>query len=255
MRYLGNHVLIPKQRFGFLSVYNFQSPYPWKPCSVISWFPEIKLFVATYLPIRFLETAHMSQYEPPPPQCDSNKEQSQGNKLQDEFQQRTTLLVTNKSTLELQRVSQEQIRPWLERRLQNAPRKVFNSSTYDSSAKWRVRDFRPSTSTHSRDNWYRAKTPYLEWQQAKEPFERPWKLPERVSDLISLEPSIKFTGKKLQHFLRTVSYRLINSIRAESILRLTAHLDSEVPSRCRCGNDDMTGNRGRWHPKNIPQVH
>jgi hypothetical protein len=29
----GNHVwvLIPKQRFGFLTVYNFQFPYPWKP--------------------------------------------------------------------------------------------------------------------------------------------------------------------------------------------------------------------------------
>jgi hypothetical protein len=34
--YSGNHVLIPKQRFSFLSVYDFQFPYPWKPCFVIS---------------------------------------------------------------------------------------------------------------------------------------------------------------------------------------------------------------------------
>jgi hypothetical protein len=46
----------------FLSVYKFQSPYPRKPCSVSSWFPRINLSVATYLPIRFLETAHMSHY-------------------------------------------------------------------------------------------------------------------------------------------------------------------------------------------------
>jgi hypothetical protein len=38
----------------FLSVYNFQFSYPWKPCSVISWFPRISLSVATYLSIRFL---------------------------------------------------------------------------------------------------------------------------------------------------------------------------------------------------------
>jgi hypothetical protein len=59
---LGNNVLIPKQRFGFLSVYNFRCPYPWKPCFLISWFPWINLSVATGLPIRFPETAHMSQY-------------------------------------------------------------------------------------------------------------------------------------------------------------------------------------------------
>jgi hypothetical protein len=57
----GNHVLIPKQRFCFLSVCNFQFAYPWKPCFVINWFPGINLSVAMYLPIRFLETAHMSQ--------------------------------------------------------------------------------------------------------------------------------------------------------------------------------------------------
>jgi hypothetical protein len=57
-----NHVLIPKQRFGFLSAYNFQCPYLWKPCFIISWFPRINLSVATCLPIRFLETANMSQY-------------------------------------------------------------------------------------------------------------------------------------------------------------------------------------------------
>jgi hypothetical protein len=59
---LGNHVFISKQRFRFLSVYNFHFPYPWKPCSVTSWFPRINLSVATCLPIRFLETAQMSQY-------------------------------------------------------------------------------------------------------------------------------------------------------------------------------------------------
>jgi hypothetical protein len=47
----------------FLSVCNFQFSYPWKPCSVTSWFPRINLSVVTYLPIRFLETAHMSQYD------------------------------------------------------------------------------------------------------------------------------------------------------------------------------------------------
>jgi hypothetical protein len=47
---------------GFLSVYSFQFPYPWKPCFVISWFPGISLSVATCLPIRFLVTTHMSQY-------------------------------------------------------------------------------------------------------------------------------------------------------------------------------------------------
>jgi hypothetical protein len=62
MRCLGNHVLIPKQRFGFLRVYNFQFPYPWKPFSVICWFPGISLSMATCLSICFLETAHMSQY-------------------------------------------------------------------------------------------------------------------------------------------------------------------------------------------------
>jgi hypothetical protein len=46
----------------FLSVYNFQFSYPGKPCSVNSWFPRINLSMATYLPIRFLETAHISQY-------------------------------------------------------------------------------------------------------------------------------------------------------------------------------------------------
>jgi hypothetical protein len=59
---LGNHVLISKQRFGFLSVYNFQCLYPWKLCFVISWFPGISLSMATCLPIHFLEMAHMSQY-------------------------------------------------------------------------------------------------------------------------------------------------------------------------------------------------
>jgi hypothetical protein len=56
----GNHVSIPKQRFGFLSVYNFQFPYPWKPCFVTSWFPRNNLSVVTYLPVCLLETAHMS---------------------------------------------------------------------------------------------------------------------------------------------------------------------------------------------------
>jgi hypothetical protein len=63
MRCLGNHILIPKQRVGFLSVYNFQFPYPWKPCPVISWCPGIRPSVASCLLIRFLETAHMSQYK------------------------------------------------------------------------------------------------------------------------------------------------------------------------------------------------
>jgi hypothetical protein len=58
----GNHVFILKQRFGFLSVSNFQFPYPWKPCLIMSWFPRNSLSVATYLPICFLETAHMSKY-------------------------------------------------------------------------------------------------------------------------------------------------------------------------------------------------
>jgi hypothetical protein len=40
----------------------FQESYPWKPCSVISWFPGINLSMATCFPICFLETAHMSQY-------------------------------------------------------------------------------------------------------------------------------------------------------------------------------------------------
>jgi hypothetical protein len=59
---LCNHVLIPRQRYGLLSVHKFQCPCLWKPCFVISWFPGINLFVATCMPIRFLETAHMSQY-------------------------------------------------------------------------------------------------------------------------------------------------------------------------------------------------
>jgi hypothetical protein len=42
--------------------YNFQFSYSWKICSVTSWLPRINLSAATYLPIRFLETAHMSQY-------------------------------------------------------------------------------------------------------------------------------------------------------------------------------------------------
>jgi hypothetical protein len=42
----------------FLSVYNFQCPYPRKSCFVITWFP------GTCLPSRFLETANMSQYLP-----------------------------------------------------------------------------------------------------------------------------------------------------------------------------------------------
>jgi hypothetical protein len=62
MRRVGNRVFIPKQSFAFLSVYNFQCPYPWKACFEISWFPGINLSVATCLPIRFLETAYMSQY-------------------------------------------------------------------------------------------------------------------------------------------------------------------------------------------------
>jgi hypothetical protein len=63
MRRLGNHVLIPKQRFSFLCVYNFQFSYPWKPYSVTSLFPGINLSVATCFPILFLETADMSQYK------------------------------------------------------------------------------------------------------------------------------------------------------------------------------------------------
>jgi hypothetical protein len=58
-----NHVFIPKQRFGFLSVYNFQCPYPWKLCSVITWFPKNNLSVAVCLPILFLDTTHISQYQ------------------------------------------------------------------------------------------------------------------------------------------------------------------------------------------------
>jgi hypothetical protein len=46
----------------FPNVYNFQFPYLWKPCSVNSRFPRINLSMATCLPIRFLETAHMSQH-------------------------------------------------------------------------------------------------------------------------------------------------------------------------------------------------
>jgi hypothetical protein len=44
----------------FSRVY-FQFSYPWKTCSVTSWFPRINLFAATHLPIRFLETAYMSK--------------------------------------------------------------------------------------------------------------------------------------------------------------------------------------------------
>jgi hypothetical protein len=62
MRCLRIHVLIPKQWFGFLSVSNFQIPYPWKQCFVISWFPGINLSKATCLPIRFLQMAHMPQH-------------------------------------------------------------------------------------------------------------------------------------------------------------------------------------------------
>jgi hypothetical protein len=57
------YYVIPKQRFGFVSVYKFQFPYPWKPCFVTSWFPRNNFTVATYLPIGFVETAHMSQYK------------------------------------------------------------------------------------------------------------------------------------------------------------------------------------------------
>jgi hypothetical protein len=57
----GNRVLVPKQRFSFLTIYNFHFPYPCKPYFEISWFPEINLPVATCLLIRFLETLHMSQ--------------------------------------------------------------------------------------------------------------------------------------------------------------------------------------------------
>jgi hypothetical protein len=47
----------------FPSVHNFQFSYPWKTCSVTSWCPRINFSAATYLPIRFLETADMSQYD------------------------------------------------------------------------------------------------------------------------------------------------------------------------------------------------
>jgi hypothetical protein len=50
-------------------VHNFEFPYPWKPCSVITLFPGFNLSVVTGLPIRFLETTHISQYIfffPPP---------------------------------------------------------------------------------------------------------------------------------------------------------------------------------------------
>jgi hypothetical protein len=45
-----------------LCVYNFQCLYSWKPCFEISWFPGNNLSVTTCLPIRFLETAHISHY-------------------------------------------------------------------------------------------------------------------------------------------------------------------------------------------------
>jgi hypothetical protein len=50
-----------KATVAFLCVYNFQFPYPRKPCSVTSWFPRI-ISVATYLLIRVLERAHISRY-------------------------------------------------------------------------------------------------------------------------------------------------------------------------------------------------
>jgi hypothetical protein len=56
-------VLTLKQQFGFLNVYNFQFPYPWKPCFVLSWFPGMNLSVATFAH-SYLEAAHVSQYEP-----------------------------------------------------------------------------------------------------------------------------------------------------------------------------------------------
>jgi hypothetical protein len=46
----------------FSRVYNFQFSYRWKTRSVTRWFPRINLSAATHLPIRFLETAYMSQY-------------------------------------------------------------------------------------------------------------------------------------------------------------------------------------------------
>jgi hypothetical protein len=51
---------INSQATAWLSVSNFQFSYPWKLCFVINWFPRNKFSVATYFPIRFLETAHMS---------------------------------------------------------------------------------------------------------------------------------------------------------------------------------------------------
>jgi hypothetical protein len=62
MHCVGNHVSIPKQWPGSLSVYNFPCLHPWKPCFEISWFPEVNLSVQMCVPISFLETAHMSQY-------------------------------------------------------------------------------------------------------------------------------------------------------------------------------------------------
>lgn len=46
----------------FSRVYKFQFSYLWKTCSIIIWFPRIKLCAEMYLPIRFIETAHVSQY-------------------------------------------------------------------------------------------------------------------------------------------------------------------------------------------------
>jgi hypothetical protein len=60
MRFLGNRVLIPKDLF--LSVHIFEFPHPRKSCSVISWFPGIDFSLATCLPIRFLVTANISLY-------------------------------------------------------------------------------------------------------------------------------------------------------------------------------------------------
>jgi hypothetical protein len=62
MRCAGNRVSIPKQRSGSVSVSNSQFRYPRKLCFVMTWFPGTSLSVAKCLPIRFLETAHMSQH-------------------------------------------------------------------------------------------------------------------------------------------------------------------------------------------------
>jgi hypothetical protein len=46
----------------FSKCLQFPVSIPWKACFKISWCPGINLSVATCLPIRFLETAYMSQY-------------------------------------------------------------------------------------------------------------------------------------------------------------------------------------------------